>query len=193
MKKYYWMLWVGLIGWSVFYNAFITTQSTYLNEYFANELDGFSVAIFNVMGFFPLLFILDGFLYHRFNRLKWLLWTSFVLGGFVVFPVYLFGRSSRRSFTGNVRSITLVIYWLTTFVSGYFLWTLWSTLDNTTYFDRLFSDVFIGIMTIDFLVLYALSIVRSGTVSPRWSWLSLIPLVGFPLSYTLELNFPSKD
>jgi hypothetical protein len=193
MKKYYWFLWIALIAWSGYYNLFITTNSTYLDEYFTQNLDGFSIAIFNVMGFFPLLFILDGFLFHRFDRSKWLLWTAFLLGGFVVFPVYLFGKSSKRVFVNQNRWWALSVLILATLFSGYFLWTLMSTIGTTTYFDRFLTDVFIGIMTVDFFVLYALSIVRSLEVSRRWAWFSVIPLVGFPLTYALALSFPSKD
>jgi hypothetical protein len=191
MKKYYWILWLGLIIWSVAYNIFITTNSTYLDAFFANELDGFSSAIFNVMGYFPLLFILDGFLYHRIKHYQWLLLTAFVLGGFLVFPVYIFGQPKKEVTTSKNRLSRILVSSIFTAFSAFFLWTLISTMGNTVYFDQFFTDVFIGIMTVDFLVLYGLSILRSRDYSTRWGWLSVIPLFGFSLAYLLEINFPS--
>ena len=191
MKKYYWILWLGLIIWSVGYNVFITMNTTYLDAFFANELDGFSRAIFNVMGYFPLLFILDGFLYHRIKHYQWLLLTAFVLGGFLVFPVYLFGTPRRAIITSKNRLSMIVVSLIFTVLSAFFLFTLLTTIGNTVYFNQFFTDVFIGIMTVDFLVLYGLSILRSRDYSSRWGWLSLIPLFGFSLTYLFEINFPS--
>lgn len=192
MKTYYWLLWIGLLIWTLVYVTTITTNTTYLEAYFANELDGFSIAIFHVMGYFPLLFILDGFIFHRIKHWNWVLWTAFVLGGFLVFPVYLFGQVRKQTIVQGQRVWILGLAIVFTLLSAYFLWTLFSTIPTTLYFDSLLTDVFIGIMTVDFLVLYGLSIGRSLTFSSRWGWISVVPLLGFSLAYTLELSFPSK-
>jgi hypothetical protein len=58
---------------------------------------------------------------------------------------------------------------------------------STTYFSLIFQDALVGIMTIDFLVLFIWSIVLSKSRYQLW-WLSFLPMVGFGLLLLIEDN-----
>jgi hypothetical protein len=53
------------------------------------------------------------------------------------------------------------------------------------YFSQFFQDAMVGIMTVDFFILYLWTMVLAKSRYQAW-WLSLIPMIGFGLLILFE-------
>jgi hypothetical protein len=55
----------------------------------------------------------------------------------------------------------------------------------SVYFSQFFQDAMVGIMTVDFFILYLWTMVLAKSRYQAW-WLSLIPMIGFGLLILFE-------
>ncbi len=146
-----------------------------LQSLLINEADPYLLMVFNLLGLFPLAFILFGLKYLKMAKPDWIfLSLGFMLGGFMLTIPFIKGTLKPKTISKRVQITALIGLIITVLVIGYGI----ILGDLNVYIDAFKSDSFVHIMTIDFIFLYGLSIYLSYK-SMRLPWISLIPVVGF--------------
>ena len=175
-------LWISLVMYSIIYGFSFGFNSDLLPQLIQGEADGFSSSFFNWMGLVPFYFLIDASLDKDRPRLSWVpLGLGFFLGAYSSLWGYehLTGKRNKVTFIKKISLIALLL------ASG---WLIIDALVNTNpsfYFSQFFQDALVGIMTIDFLILYGWSVVLAKSRYQSW-WLALVPMVGFGLLILFE-------
>jgi len=157
------------------YGIFFGLNSTLLTTLIAGEADYFSASFFNLMGLIPLLFFLDYLTYYPIkNKKVFPFLLSLFLGGFILIPAYRdFSGESKpsliKAIAGIFVTIAITVVMVTAFIQG----------NPSVYFEQFFRDSLVGIMTIDWLAIYGLTIVIAFHRHPRYWWINLLPIIGF--------------
>ena len=140
-----------------------------------NDGDPYLIMVFNLLGLFPLAFILFGLKYLKMSKTDWaFLGLGFMLGGFMLTIPFIKGTLKPKTISKRVQITALIGLIITVLIIGYGI----ILGDLNVYIDAFKSDSFVHIMTIDFIFLYGLSVYLSYK-SMRLPWISLIPVVGF--------------
>jgi hypothetical protein len=171
-----------LVGYTILYGIFFGLNSTLLTTLIAGEADYFSASFFNIMGLIPVLFFLDYLTYYPFHNKKVFPFLfSIALGGFILLPAY-------RDFVGERKSsfIRAICVTLVTIAITFVMITAFIHGNPSLYFSKFFSDSLVGIMTIDWLAIYGLTIVLSVHRHKQYGWISVIPIIGFGYLLILE-------
>jgi hypothetical protein len=182
MKRSPFLLWVVLIVYTVIYISFFGFNSNLLPQLLQGQADGFSTFFFNWMGLVPFYFLIDASLDQDRPLVSWIpLGLGFGLGAYSALWGY-------RNLTGKRLLLTLFkrIILLMLLIGSGWLWI--DAIINTNpsvYFSHFFHDAMVGIMTVDFLILYGWSVVLAKSRYQAW-WLALIPIIGFGLLILFE-------
>lgn len=182
MKKLSLILWLGLILYTIIYVIFFGRQGTLLPLMLQGQADPFAQNFFNLMGLVPIYFLLDYALSiqkKRFNYVPFLL--GFLGGAYVMLIGYFQATFTKRKqhFVHRVFFIILLIATAYVMMSGLLFG------NASLYFQQFFHDPMVGIMVIDFLVLYVWSIRRSYQLFKHW-YVSFLPMIGFGILYLLD-------
>lgn len=146
-----------------------------LQTLITNEADPYLFMVFNLLGLFPLAFILFGLKYLQMDKTDWIfLGLGFMLGGFMLTIPFIQGELKPKKISKKVQVTALIGLIITVLVIGYGI----ILGDFNVYFNAFMTDSFVHIMTLDFIFLYGLSIYLSCRTM-KLPWISLIPVVGF--------------
>jgi hypothetical protein len=172
-KLYFIYLWIALVVYTILYILFAAPTGMLLNDLIAQSADSFSTAFFNIMGFIPLLFLLDYFLQSKLTIKAIPFIFGFFMGAYSILLGFFFLNSKARTnrkkqwWTVIVLPLSLILIYPLLFSS------------STDYFSRFLTDALVGIMTIDALMFYILMIIRSYQLQPKIGWLGWIPVIGY--------------
>jgi hypothetical protein len=187
--KYLKLAWSVLLVYSVFHLLFSYQNAGVFENIIRMEGNLLILAVFNLMGLFPLAFLLYFLKYEKLpfskNRIAGLI-LSFMTGAFALYPV-CFNLSSEKHRKNNKKLNTLLYY--STIIFGFsslILLIMGIFFGNFNHYIEMFSnDSLIHIMTLDFILLYALSIyvlkVKHFNV-----YYAMIPVFGFYLALFLH-------
>ncbi len=175
MKKISRIIWLALVLYTLLYVSFFGFQSPLLTRLINGEADIFSSSFFNVMGIVPMIYLMYASLNQTKRRWHWLPYAfGFFAGAYSV----LFGQVSQIQKQSSPRLIQTLLLGLSIFGLAWFYINGWLFGRPSAYFELFFEDALVGIMTIDFLVLYAWSILLAKHHFQTWYW-SWIPMIGF--------------
>lgn len=170
-----------LYGGAAVYLLTFGIQSTFLTDVLTGQVDFFSAMIFNAMGFFPILFLLEALLLqtHRYRQSWLVLLLAFVLGGFPLIPYFFIERPLKSKVSWKLG--TIVLYVMTGLTLG-LVGSLILLSFDTVYFTRLTSDAFIAVMTLDAATLAVLSVQRAWAISQEKKIWIFLPFIGYGLA-----------
>ncbi len=175
MAKIVFVLWSLLTGYTIVYSIIFGFDSTLLPLLLAGQGDYFSTSFFNMMGLIPLLFFIDYLTHYPLKHPKIIFFiASFFLGGFILLPAY-------RDFTGHHRptKVKAILALIVTFAISLVIGFAVIQGNPQIYFSQFFNDSLVGIMTVDWFALYALTVVIAFSRYKPYAWVSLIPIIGF--------------
>jgi hypothetical protein len=196
----FWLLWLGLIGYTFLLappsqpNTLELIADLSLGRW--DKINSLVVALFNLMGIYPLIYICLMLIDGRVQKIPaWLFSVvSLGVGAFAILP-YLALREPHTEFNGEKNLLLKVLdsRWFGVLLSiGAFALILYGLLngDWNDFVRQWQSDRFIHVMSLDFCLLSLLfpvllkdDMARRGMEDPRIFWaISLVPLLG-PLAY----------
>jgi hypothetical protein len=179
------LLWLIFVIYSLTYGLLFGLNSVLLPQLLQGQADGFSSFFFNWMGLVPFYFLVDASLDQDRPRRSWVpLGLGFFLGAYSTLWGYRKLTGKRKKLT-LIKKIILISLLLT---SAWLISDALINTDSSYYFSNFFQDSLVGIMTIDFLVLYLWSLVIAQSRYQSW-WLAFIPMVGFGLLILFENKF----
>jgi hypothetical protein len=175
-------LWLILVIYTIIYGFSFGFNSELLPELFQGQADGFSTFFFNWMGLVPIYFLLDAALDQDRPLVSWIpLGLSFVLGAYATLWGYQHVSGKRLKLTIIKKTILVVLL-----IGSGWLWMDAIIQTNpSVYFSHFFQDALVGIMTVDFFILYGWSLVLAKSRYQTW-WLAFIPMIGFGLLILFE-------
>ena len=181
MHKVAFWLWLTLVLYTIFYLGFFGGQSSLLNEILSGSADIFASSFFNLMGLVPLYFLIDYLFF--FQRTKMGIFPfifGFLGGAFSILLGYrqtIFAKSKMAYWMKILIGVLIV---LTTFIiiQGFYLGK------PELYFSVYFADSLVGIMTVDFLILYVWSVYLAKQRFHHW-YIAFVPMIGYGLSIML--------
>jgi hypothetical protein len=174
MRKGLFIAHVGLIAYALIHLITDFQTGTFLNDVFSNSADPTLLMVFNLLGLFPLAFILFGLKYLAMNRKQWVLLSlGFMLGGFILTIPFIDGKLTSKPLSKRTHVIALIGLILSVMTIGYGV--ILGQFSN--YYEAFLTDSFVHIMTFDFIFLYGLSIYLSYKTFKK-PYLSLLPVIG---------------
>lgn len=182
MNKFTLVLWLSLVVYTIIYVLFIQADSMLFISILQGEADPFAASFFNLMGLVPIYFLIDYLCFQPHSKwgiLPFLL--GFVGGAFSILLGFQKASITHRPFTKWMQFILVTLMILTAVIMTQGLWFG----NPVLYVQQFLSDSLVGIMTVDFLVLYAWSIYRSKQLFRNW-YLASIPIIGFGLLMLLN-------
>jgi hypothetical protein len=175
-------LWIGLVVYTVGYAIIFGFQGDLFSAILNGTADPFASNFFNLMGLVPGFFLMD-YVLTQSNKKSAIIpfLAGFFGGAYAILLGYRQPRSSRVTHPWWAKFILILLMLATASVmaAGFFQG------NPISYVSLFFSDALVGIMTIDFFVLYIWSVVRAYQRSRRWYW-SLFPIIGFGLVLFLK-------
>lgn len=175
MKNISLKLWIGLVSYTILYSVFFGRDGSLLPLMIQGTADPFAQNFFNLMGLVPFYFLFDYGLNIQKTKTNYL---PFILGFFGGAYALLLGYTRITTLANRVKrwhKVLLVILMLSTFsvmILGFL------TGNPQVYMAAFFADPMVGIMLIDFLILYTWSILRAYQQYKDW-YISFIPFLGF--------------
>ena len=195
------VIWILLILYAVYWAPGTGANNPIFPELLngnIGDIDPLVLAVFNSLGIFPLVFLTMLLLN---DRWRWPAWPftllSFGIGAFSLLPYFAFGfrkpekklrtpRWLHRFLRSRFWLIVLIIMW-----AGNGL-TLLRGFSFADYVDYFFSASLVSTMTVDWFVLYGLSVYTLYRLYPaaRYKALARIPIIGpvFVLLLNRELT-----
>lgn len=195
------LIWLLLIG----YAAFLAPSGESPDPVFSRILEGsfggidpLVLATFNSLGLFPLVFLTILLLH---DRGRWPAWPFALLslgtGAFSLLPYFTFGDKPSKSRTKNRTP-----HWLVRFLSSRFwlivlmlMWagnslTLLQGFSLTAYREAFFDSGLVSVMTVDWFVLWGLSVYATYRFFPdaKRKALAWIPILGPVLVMWMNKN-----
>jgi len=182
MNKFAFILWLSLVVYTIIYVLLIQADSMLFISILQGEADPFAASFFNLMGLVPIYFLMDYLCFQPHSKWGVLPFLfGFVGGAFSILLGYQKASASHRHNTKWIQFILITLMILTAVIMTQAFW-----FGNPVLYVRLFlSDSLVGIMTVDFLVLYVWSIYRSKQLFRNW-YLASIPVIGFGLLMLLN-------
>lgn len=192
------IIWIGLLIYALFFAPGRgNTSDPVLTEVFAGNwaaIDPLVLTVFNSLGIFPLVFLT---LLLRNDRFRWPAWpfsiASFALGAFALLPYYAFGKKpperkirTRKWLLSILRSKTWLAFLILITIAN--LITLQNGVSFEAYFETFMRSHLVSVMTVDWFVLWALSVYSIYHFYPhaRAKSLAFIPILGPPLVLLLN-------
>lgn len=185
------IVWLALIGYAVFLAPAGESPDPVFSRILAGDwggIDPLVLAVFNSLGLFPLVFLTILLLH---DRQKWPAWPFALLslgtGAFSLLPYFAFGdRPSPK------RTKVRTPHWLVRFLSSRFwlivlmvMWagnllTLLQGFSLGAYRDAYFASGLVSVMTVDWFVLWGLSVYAVHRYFPhaKRKGLAWIPILG---------------
>jgi hypothetical protein len=174
MRKGLFITHMALIVYAVVHLLTNFQAGTFLNDVMSNRIDPTLFMVFNLLGLFPLAFILYGLKYLDMNRKQWVLLSmGFMLGGFILTIPFIDGKLQSKPVSKKTHLVALIGLIISVMTIGYGV----ILGDFGQYYEVFLTDSFVHIMTMDFLFLYGLSIYLSFKTIEK-PYLSLIPVIG---------------
>lgn len=175
MKKTFLALWLILVIYTIVYGFAFGFNSELLPQLLQGQADGFSTFFFNWMGLVPIYFLLDAALDKDRPLVSWIpLGLSFILGAYAT----LWGYHHLTGYRLKSTLIKKIILSLLLMASGWLWMDAIINSNPSIYFSQFFQDAMVGIMTVDFFILYLWSLVLATSRYQTW-WPALIPMIGF--------------
>lgn len=182
------IVWLLLIGYAVFLAPGGETDPV-MSSIFSGDLgaiDPLVLAVFNSLGLFPLMFVTLLLLN---DRQKWPAWPfallSFGIGAFALLPYFAFGNRTAdrglrtptwlfRFLRSTFWLIVLMLFWVIN------LLTLFQGFSLAAYQEAFFASSLVSVMTIDWFVLWGLSVYTVYRFYPQAKHkpLAWIPILG---------------
>ncbi|MEY3431105.1 MAG: hypothetical protein RIS53_3 [Bacillota bacterium] len=168
-------LWLSLVTYTSIYILFFASESIAFISIINGNADPFLLQFFNLMGLVPFYFLSDYLCFQirtKFGILPFLF--GFFGGAFTILIGYKHTAFMQKPVPKLMKILLAILMFCTAFImiQGFLQG------NATLYFRAFFEDALVGIMTMDFLVLYAWSIYRSRQLFRTW-YLAFIPMVGF--------------
>jgi hypothetical protein len=162
--------------YTILYGIFFGFASPLLPSLINQTADRFALGFFNIMGLFPLLFLVDGLEHYSVKTWKVLfLLLGFLTGAYGIALFFLLSkplkeRTFKPFFDGLVGfTLALLIAAVVLLFQG----------NPSLFFMQWTEDAMVGIMSVDFLALYALSLYQIYQVHHVKKWGYAIPLFGY--------------
>ncbi len=175
MKKMVLYGYILLLSYTLYHLLFNSQNGSFINDLLQNKADPTLFMVFNLLGLFPLAFILFGLKYLNMNKFTWgFLGLGFMLGGFALAVPFIGGELKPKAVSKKVNIIALIGLIVSILVVGYGL----ILGDFSQYYDAFITDSFVHIMTIDWIFLYSLSVFLSYKVYKK-PYIAFIPVIGF--------------
>lgn len=181
-------IWLLLIGYAVFLAPGGETDPI-LTSIFSGDLgaiDPLVLAVFNSLGLFPMMFVTILLLN---DRQKWPAWPfallSFGIGAFALLPYFAFGIRQKdrglrtpewlfRFLSSKFWLLVLMLFWVINTL------TLFQGFSLAAYQEAFFASGLVSVMTVDWFVLWGLSVYTVYHFYPQAKHKSLawIPILG---------------
>ena len=172
MNKKLLYLYVPFVLYSILSFFLPLTQTVDLMSLFTFDNDLLLVMVFNMLGVFPMLFLLVLF---KYEKQRWyvyvLFFLGFMLGGFVILPGLMFLKLNPKNQTSlhKLLSVLLPLFLILMLIFGILLG------DFNLYLNAFLQDRFVHIMTIDLFVLILTPYVLGYLSWPflnftKWLW-----------------------
>lgn len=176
MKQSLVLLEAILWGYTLIYIFLFGLNAPLWDQLISQTAPAFPLGFFNLMGIFPLLFLLYAWQHYELKTWKTVfLVMGFLLGAYGIILFFLLSspKNTRHYPPWHITVLTaLIIILLGIFYSM-------AQGDLLTYLQAWTTDAFVGIMVVDFFALYALSVLLSYHQSTKKAWFSWIPMLGF--------------
>ncbi len=177
------IIWSLLVIYTLIHLIWFYSMSVNLRTLLTFQGEPLAVGVFNLMGLFPVVFVT--FLFcepHKPSRpriVSHLL--GFMVGAFALLPVVSFEKQRPRH-PGSLFRVLLL-----TLASVALALLIWMFVQGSisSYLNLFQSDSFIHIMTIDWIILYIMSVIVSKKRFKTWP-LALIPVAGALLMLAIE-------
>jgi len=184
MKKTLISLYLIFCLYTLFHLIFNFKNQGVLESIFLLEVDPLVLAVFNLLGLFPLAFLTLALSTNKLKTLDFaLLFSGFMLGGFV--STIYFIRASKPTF--KPIKWNQVIFILGTIITAITILSGLTFGSITTYIELFKNDTFIHIMTLDFIFMALISPLLLKPIS-KYYVLGLIPIIGIFTTLILEQN-----
>lgn len=197
------IIWILLIGYAVFFAPGRGNASDpVLSEVFQGNwaaIDPLVLTVFNSLGIFPLVFLT---LLLRNDKMRWPAWpfslVSFALGAFSLLPYFAFGNRpperelrTPRWLLKMLQSNTWLAFLIVITIAN--LITLQNGISLDAYRETFNQSHLVSVMTVDWFVLWGLSVYAVYHFYPeaRMKPLAFLPILGPPL--VLLLNPRTKE
>lgn len=169
------LTYIALTSYTIFHLVFYFQNQGVLENTLILNVDPSIIALFNLMGLYPLGFLVFVTKYHEVKKLDYIpLGLGFLLGAYAITPYFFINRKPAKkkepwpsmiALVGLILSLTLIGF-------GFILGNI------SVLMSAFLKDSFIHIMLIDFVALTLLSVWVLKGVSKHY-YLALIPIVGF--------------
>lgn len=174
MRKGLFIAHVGLMIYAIIHLTTHFQAGTFLNDVITNNVDPTLLMVFNLLGLFPLAFLLFGLKYLEMNQKQWVfLSMGFMLGGFILTIPFIDSKFTAKPVSKKTHLVALIGLILSVMTIGYGV----ILGDFNLYYEAFLNDSFVHIMTIDFIFLYGLSIYLSFKTFKK-PYISLLPVIG---------------
>lgn len=165
-------LWIYTVGYGLLFGLNAPLLPSLLDQ----SADAFALGVFNIMGLFPLYFLVDAYQSMPIKTWKVIfLWLGFLTGAYGITLFFLENDTTVAYTRKKWQEILIGLALMLTLIS-FFTMTQGHPL---LYFNQWTSDSLVGIMSVDFLALYALSLYRLYVNHKQKGWLYAIPLIGY--------------
>jgi hypothetical protein len=189
--KYLKLAWSVLLVYSVFHLLFAYQDAGVFGNIIRMEGNFLILSIFNLMGLFPIAFLFYFLKYEKLPFSKARIATlilSFMTGAFALYPL-CFNLNNEKHLKNDNRlnkllNYSTIIFGLVSLVlimGGLFLGSF------SNYFEMFSNDSLIHIMTLDFILLYVLSIYILKVKNLKYQY-AFIPVFGFYLAIFIHEN-----
>ncbi len=182
MRKYILVAYVLLIFYTLVHLLTNFMNQDILMRLLNMQADPLIFAVFNLLGLFPLAFLMFAFATHKLNKLDYIpLLLAFGLGGFANTPFFIYKdiKSMRYIKYFKALSVIAIIFTIIAILSGLIFGS------TSIYIDAFLNDSFVHIMTIDFLFMVTISPLILKPVT-KYYLLGLLPIIGIFVVLMIE-------
>ena len=178
MKKPLLVLEIVLWTYTFIYVSLFGLNAPLWNALLTQTADPFALGLFNLMGLFPLLFMLDGWQHYTLKTWRSVFLLFGMFSGAYGITLFFLLSKPKEDRTNPPWHVTVLIAILVGIV-GMFI-TMASG-DLFLFVSGWTTDAFVGIMVVDFFALYALTIILTLSRDSKKGWLCEIPVIGYAL------------
>ena len=162
-KQFTWIIWFALLVMSAL-SPLWGTESVFLNQVFAQDLDPTQWFVFMSLGLFPLYF----FILALNDKQPWpracLYLLGMILGGFVIFPLDALSKAVPQPLS---KPTFMILALMDITLVGMFVWAM-ITGDWSVYMQSYRSDLFVYVMTWDMLAFIGVLLAKIAFGAPQY-------------------------